>query len=382
MLSNEKKIEVTERIQNSKTFQKASTSSALLRYLVKSEIEGSFLKESIINLEFFGEKSDPAKSNPRVRVNMYNLRKKLDVYYQTEGVDEKWRLVINKGQYSVRYERQNQKEKTLPQFNLRQKLPYILLTIVCALFLVDKIPQKKPELWNNLLINEHPTTLYIGDVFGMKGKTITGPDGWTRDYHINNIQEYYTLLEQQPKLKSLLEPASYSYVTGMGVHAAHKIGHLFATYQKDFDIRFSSKTSFEDIKNGNAVYAGPLRNENKFITLFNNANPYFQIRNEKLILKGHNSLPNKTFKVNTSGEDSDYAIVSRIPGPQNTEQFFFFSNHDIGVMATVELFTNEDSLRVFTNKYLDGKSNFTAIYKATGKERTNMGLETVVVVPF
>ena len=88
MLSEDKKIELVDRIVESDTFKNAPTSIAILRYLVKANIENRFLKEGIIDIEFFGAKPDDDKSNPRVRVNIYNLRKKLSSYYEDEGAKD------------------------------------------------------------------------------------------------------------------------------------------------------------------------------------------------------------------------------------------------------------------------------------------------------
>ncbi len=64
-------------------------------------------------------------------------------------------------------------------------------------------------------------------------------------------------------------------------------------------------------------------------------------------------MSDTSFVANDGTTEMDYTVVSRIPGPNNTEQFLFFSNHDIGVMATVEFFTNEQSIEAFTKKYLN-----------------------------
>ena len=63
-------------------------------------------------------------------------------------------------------------------------------------------------------------------------------------------------------------------------------------------------------------------------------------------------------------------------------ELFFFSMHDMGVVATVDYFTNSDSLKSFSDKYLKDQSHFTAIFKAHGRDRTSLNLETIIVVPF
>ncbi|WP_111708213.1 helix-turn-helix domain-containing protein [Lutibacter citreus] len=381
MISEEKKLALTEEIIKSKVFQKSPKSSALLRFLVKANINGSFLKEDIIDLEFFGSKSSFDKTNPRVRVNIYNLRKKLTTYYNTIGTDKDWRIFIDKGQYSVRFEKQFTSKKILSNLKPKYVFPYILLFLFGLFIFFNNLKPTAHSLWKSFFQNNKPTTLVIGDAFGIIGKTITGSSGWTRDYNINNSEDYYKLLEEKPELKSITKPATYSYITEMGAQASYDLARLFAKYNSYFDIRYSSNTSMIDLKNVNSIYVGPVRNENKFISIFNNANPYFKIEDKKVTFSGHPTLPTKFLNLSTSGKESDIAIVSRIPGPQNTTQFIFFSDHGMGVMATIEYFTNKDSLKIF-EKQLKGKQNFTAIYKAIGKDRTNMDLKTLLVVPF
>lgn len=382
MISKEEKLTITGQILKSKSFKRASTSAALLEYLVHANIEGSFLKEAIINIEFFGKKADTDKNNTRVRVSMYNLRKKLKEYYSNEAENPTWFLVIDKGQYSVRFEKRAQVKSWIKQLTLNQVLPYFLLLLTIAFFLLKNTPQKSPSVWSRFFKNNLPTTLFVGDAFGFRGTTITGSLGWTRDYHINTIDEYYALLEVKPALKEITNTAKYSYLTAMGPEATHHISKLFSAYQQDFDIRFSSKSTFTDIKNSNSIYIGPIRTKNKFIPIFNDVNPYFNIADGKLIFKHPQSLQDRIFDLEASGIDTDLAIVSRISGPQETEQFIFFSDHDMGVIATVEYFTNIDSLHLFSATHLKEKSNFTAVYKAYGKDRTNMELKVILVVPF
>ncbi|WP_066631348.1 hypothetical protein [Labilibacter marinus] len=380
MLSKEEKLALINDIIKSKTFQKATTSSALLKYLVKAEIEDTFLKEDIIDLEFFGKKGKSDKSNTRVRVSMYNLRKKLSSYYEDDGKDNTWIVKIDKGQYSIRFEKKV-KPKT-NTFNLKDVGGYALLSLIILLLLIDKIPPRKPRIWKDFLYKDKSVTLFIGDAFGMKGKTITGSDGFTRDYTVNSIEEYYSLLEQKPELKEELFPAHYQYFTGMGVFASRNISQLFTPYNKEFDIKFNSNTSLDDIKNGNAIYAGPLLTKNKFIPLFNDANEHFNVGRYTLEVKG---LPNKNdtiLNISSTEKITDYAIVSKYPGPMGTKHFVFFSNHDMGVSASIEYFTNKDSVKYFTNQYLENHKYFTALFKAHGRERTSLKMELLWVVPF
>ncbi len=383
-ISDDEKIKIVEQILSSSTFQKAPKSIALLRYLVKATIEGIYLKEDVIDYEFFGSKSSFDKSNPRVRVNIYNLRKKLEVYYETDGKNDNWRIQIDKGQYGVRFEK-NLSENDKKSSQLLLKIfPFIIILILLVTLIVTNLPAHQPKIWKDYFSNKKPTTLVIGDVYGIMWETITGEKGWTRDFAINNSEDFYAYLDKHPDLKGTIQPAIFFYSTSMGVKSARDIMRLFSEHKKDFDIRFSSNTQISDILNGNAIYVGPIFNKNKFIELFNAGNPYFKIREHKLILSGselHKDTEYATWGKGI-GNDMDIAIVSRFKGPQDSEQFVFFSNHDIGVKATIDYFTNVDSLRNFESKYLKETTNFTAVYRVIGKDRTQLSIHNVVVIPF
>ncbi|WP_430934358.1 hypothetical protein [Saccharicrinis sp. 156] len=380
MLSEEEKNKIIKTVTQSSTFQKVTTGAALLKYLAKAEIEDTFLKEDIIDIEFFGKKDKPDKSNTRVRVSMYNLRKKLDDYYANEGARNEWHVVIDKGQYSVRYKKKVDAKLKTGQFIGKHTLIYAAFAVFIISLIVVNQPPKKPKVWEEFINNK--TTLFIGDAFGMRGNTITGQPGFTRDYNINSIEEYYKFIEGKPELKNQLKPAYYQYFTGMGAFATRDIAQLFTPYHRRFDIKFDSNTSLDDIKNGNAIYAGPLLTNCKFIPFFNDANEHFKVSRYTLTIKDVPNMKDTTINISTTGKTMDYAIVSKYPGPMGTEHFVFFSNHDMGVSATVEYFTNIDSLKQFTKQHLEGHKNFTALFKAHGRERTSLDLKLLWVFPF
>lgn len=382
ILSKETKLDITEKVLGSPTFKNAPTSIALLRYLVHANIEDRPLKESVIDIEFFGGEADLEKSNPRVRVNVYNLRKKLKTYYENEGAADTMHLEIEKGQYSVRFVKKRSANKQLTSSQALRLLPYLLLFLLVIVLVISHLPPKQSLLWKGFLNSEHDNYLYIGDAFGYGGTTVSGQSGWTRDFKINSVNEFYDLLEAKPELKSIARPTEFNYSTRMAENATHDLSRFFAYYQNDFEIKYATRTSFSDIKKGNTIYVGRLKDQSNFVYLFNEANPLFKIQELTLHFSGHSLIADTSFVLQTDGRETDYAIVSRIPGPNDTEQFLFFSDHDIGVMATVEFFTDKKSLGDFSKKHLQGSPYFTGVYKVKGKERINLTLEEILLVPF
>ena len=379
-ISTEKKRLTLDKIRKSETFSKAPTSSSMLQYLFEETLKGTDLKEKLIEIDFFGESKNTDKSNPRVRVNIYNLRKKLTAYYEKEGKNDFWQLIIDKGQYQVKFVAKNPKERLLKSAKPAILIPYLLLFAVLILFALSRMPKKPPMLWRSFLTNKSATTLFVGDVFGVMGTTATGNIGWNRDYNINDLEEFYQFCENNPELASNLKAANYSYTNGMAALSTQRLTLLFKDYGKEFNIRFSMQSTIADIKEGNSIYIGPLKNNNKFIHFFNEENPYFKIDGDSLLFSNHPILRDTVLNLISDGSESDYSIVSKILGPDNSEQFIFFSNHDIGVRSTVEYFTNTDSLEHFTEKFLDTKDKFTAVFLTKGVNRNNTDLELILAV--
>jgi len=83
-------------------FAKAPSLALLLEYVCNKYLEGQAeqIKEYNIAVEALGR---PSSFDPRqdsiVRVEAFRLRKRLKQYYETEGVDHPWRILIPPGQY-------------------------------------------------------------------------------------------------------------------------------------------------------------------------------------------------------------------------------------------------------------------------------------------
>lgn len=379
MLSKEDKQGITQHLLKQKEFLNSPTSRVLLEYLVDATLSEKDIKETTIGVDLLGDKFQAEKGNARIRVNIYNLRKKLEHYYANDGKDNPWKIRIAKGQYHVQFIRNKSIRPTVG------KKEYLIGGLVTALlfswilfFFLTQTPSQ-PNLWKPFFSNGKPTTLVIGDSFGIMGPTPTGKTGWFRDYEINSLEELYLLMDEHPELKTDLWPANYYYTTGMAAYAAKELTTLFQQQNADFSIRFSSNSVYSDIIESNSIYAGPIKNDNKFIRFFNESNREFQIDDGYLYYSGEKDT---TFQLTMEGIEFEYALVSRLAGPNNTEQFIFFSDHDIGVKATIEYFTNPDSIKAFSDRYLynDGV-NFTALFETWGIERNNINLKPILVRP-
>ncbi|UCS93895.1 helix-turn-helix domain-containing protein [Echinicola marina] len=376
-MDNLDKLELIDRITNSDTFKRSQSSCVLLRFLTEATLAGRDLKETTIGMELYGKSYEDEKSAAHIRVNVYHLRKKLEKYYQKEGSKDGWKVVIEKGQYAVNFI--NAKENT-PQNKTNKYVLYAGITVV-SLGLVFWIANRHQHipLWQDYFHNSKETTLFIGDFFGIMGTTATGSHGWNRDYNINNLEDYYRFIETHPDKKNTISPANYPYVTGMAATGTMNISRLFHRQNKDFTIRFSSQTSIKDITDNNSIYIGAIKNGNLFVDFFNDANPNISINRGMLSFKDDENKIDTLINLSVGdGSVYEHAVVSRYKGPNDTEQFVFFSDHDIGVKATTEKFADVNWLKSNFGKLLNNSKYFTAIFLVKGKERTSMELELLL----
>ena len=93
-----------ERVLASRCFEQAARSSGFLRFVVEQTLagQGDRLKGYTIGVEVFGRPADfDAQTDPLVRVEAGRLRRRLIEYYSDEGRDDRVRIDLPRGSYSV-----------------------------------------------------------------------------------------------------------------------------------------------------------------------------------------------------------------------------------------------------------------------------------------
>src|SRR2546426_8162077 len=91
-----------DNILNSKYFVNAPKKKAFLRLICDFYLEGRAheLNEYILGYDVFDrDKTYEPSADPVVRVTAHEIRKKLEAYYQHDGIDDPFRLEIPPGSY-------------------------------------------------------------------------------------------------------------------------------------------------------------------------------------------------------------------------------------------------------------------------------------------
>lgn len=400
MISKEEKLQVLKTLLESKAFSKSTTSKVLLKYLITSSIENKNLNATDISLELFGSQYENEKSEATIRVNIYHLRKKLKKYFAEEGLDNDIKIEIKTGQYGVRFYRE---QKPQSKFSSKQKalaFASFISLIALGVYVFVKLNDKDP-VWNSIFKNDKETTLYLYDVFGYYGPTLFNKMGWHRDYEINSSEDFYSAIEKHPDLMNKYSPGRNIYVNFLSAFSVNHLSRHFYSYDKSFKIHKFHSLSLQQLKEQNSIYFGPLRADNAFVDYFNLKSKRVKLIDRKPItateqaefFDGQNEVYNEgrnihykdtekqidtVITLKSNGNKDEHVLVAKLNGDNNTSNMFFFSNHGFGSAATVEYFTNKDSISSFNSKYLKDAEEFIALFHVSGKERTSMSLKQVL----
>jgi len=169
----EEKFSAIKRLEKSEVFSEHKLIIKILNYLVVAERDNIALKSTTIALEVLGdEKEFYSSQDAFIRAQIYRLRKKLELYYLTEGKHEKTKIVIPKGRYKVKLitteELKKKGELPLMIKGLLILMPLLLCVSLYFNFFENGLRQKAapiPVLLEKSISNNNPTQIVIGERF-------------------------------------------------------------------------------------------------------------------------------------------------------------------------------------------------------------------------
>ncbi|KXX67039.1 helix-turn-helix domain-containing protein [Flammeovirga sp. SJP92] len=370
------------KLASDKAFSRSKINLRLLRFLVESTLKGDDIKEVSIGTEFFGVNYDPIKSDNKVRVYIYHLRKKLDEYYTTSATPGEIVFRIHKGQYKVHFEK-FQKLPTVPpsKFNKLYLLFALIPLGVMSYFLLQN---KANDFWNTLMKNDFSTTVIFGDYFTIEGPISTGRKGIIRDYEINSDEELQTFIEEHPNVENIdqFQGSRHHYFNWMAPYCSKKITQFWSEYDYAFDITQVSEWNIGQIENRNLVYFGQSKSMGLLKNILKENFPQYSYSSQQLFRKDPISKEETSYNdyVTKEGKIIDYTVVAKITMPAGNEVRFFLSDQDCGVISAVSYFTDSESVDAFYKRHqLHQNDDFFALFKVSGWERKSYEMEFVLL---
>jgi hypothetical protein len=367
-----------DKIKSSKLFSKSSLHKSILRYLIDQAMLGIDVKEQNIGTDILDENYEDTTSNSKVRVYVYNLRKKLSDYYKEDGKTEEIIFHIEKGQYNISFKRRTiSTKKKANHLTLRIPLkPVGLILGICLLALGVFYFQKSNEtnyLWEPFHTKNKATLCIVADHFMVSDKEQGCASTYQEIYDMASLDNFNK--QNPPKI---LKKTWFTMTSKMASYGVHYLDLWFAKFNQTFDIQFESETQFSDYSKGNILYIGQSKTMTTSKSIFLQNSEVFKMEMDGFTHQSKSGLKKYKSTIKKIAYE-EYTMVSFQKLENGNATLFFVSNHDIGVLATLKIFTSEESLKDFYKKAPSSNSEFNALFKVTGLDRNEMNCELVAL---
>ncbi len=384
--------EYLNKIVASKSFGNSPTYSNLLRYLVKCTIANDVPKETEIASQIFGKKDfDPSQST-LIRVNIYNLRKKLKVYYQNEGAKDKMMLRIPKGGYEVKFGREenanSSKKKRLKQKILPVAIALLVSSLVVNWFLYSKANFNKPirnsELWAEIFNSEKNMMLLVGDLYLFQEiDTIRKTQKIIRDPVINSKEDLLVLQNTMNSTGIIYESLPYSHLIRNTTSWVKDLSNALHDENKNFVVRTVSGFNAKELPENDVLVVGMVKTLGIFRDYIKKSSVEYDYKSHRFLFKIKDKKEKEFFEPSGEPENhhTDYALMLKVPGPSGNNIYIFAGVWDTGASQSFKNFTDAKLVKRLERKMVDelGKAPdyFEVFFKVNGVDRMELSSEII-----
>jgi len=392
------KEKALDNIFQSPEFIRSENSRKLLQYLFDASLKGESKKEITIALEFFNKDSkfDPSE-DPSIRVYISKLRKKIDYFYKSAGINEVIRLQIPKGHYDVSFEKvsspSSKKHKSLLYFSYS----IIIVLLILLVFLwFGKIPIHNENsnlfndspIWSDFLQNEKPTLLVLGDYYFLYEYSQEYDQRlFIRNPKINSSQDLSIFLNKYKNKKNVLHPLEFTYLRPSNSLSLLEILPIFSNSNTEITLKLASELTWSDIDNSNVIYIGPFKSMWILMKLMEKINLSFYSNplddgHGKLLLSDDTGKIINEFEGTSKNQEElyrDYGIISKIKGSKNNSILFLMGFDELAIMKAVRTVTDPNFEVILKNDLLKDdipkQLYFNLIFETEGFRRTDFVAE-------
>lgn len=307
------------------------------------------LREQLIGRAVFGRKPDynPAEDNI-VRVEMRQLRKRLEEYFATEGKEEPYVILIPKGAYVPVFEareRVHNEAQTSAQDGRHMPAPVRSWRLWLALAAIASLASLCGWLWREnlriaqrlsnttsrkmdraalwpLLFNEGQETLIVcADSSLVAAETVLHRSITFQQYLAH---DYGAKLATSDAAKSILRSVPNWLFTDMtDVRLVQRLFRLNADHWDKVSIRSAKNTQLQDFKQGNIILLGSVRS-NPWNSLFEPALKFrFEYDEQAHAAYVRNQAPEQgeqaVYRAASPGQSGDsYSVIALVPNLRHT----------------------------------------------------------------
>jgi hypothetical protein len=404
MIDNSTKKLILDEILQSESFANSKLNCKLLSYLVECSIEEKSPSEYSIAIDVFNKDSGfNPNEDTNVRVSVYNLRKKLERYYQNMGKRKKLRVKIPKGHYEVEFFNYS-KENILDKF----KTPvYWLLVLVFGLiltilYLYSQIPshkelQKIPnqdnfinKLFSDLTTSKKSKLITLGDDFiyysDFSEFKTTSERKMIRNSNINSeeqFEKYKSLDSSRENFKKL----PFSFFNQAAVWATPLVTKIFNNLDLEYTLKGSSSLTTNELKSHDIFFLGSFWTLGILEPIISKLNISYNIIGDETLTIVNPSNRDSTLIFQRTGvpafDHVDYSLFIKVPGPNNNTIFLSTSFYATGTVGAIKFLTTKKSMQEleakFTKSFSKVPDSYMIILKSTGYNREVLSTELIEI---
>lgn len=399
-IDSEQKHKVLEEILKSKSFINSKLNSKLLTYLVECEIEKKSPNEYSIAVDIFHkDASFNANEDTLVRVSVYNLRKKLERYYQNMGKQTKIRVKIPKGQYTViffKYKKENIFYNLDTAYIITIPIIIVLLGLIIYLFAtqpknkelkdVYNLAQASSFLYSDFTDSQKPKIISLGNDFiyysDFSEFRTTSIRKMYRNSNINSEEEFEKYKSEDAKRENL-KKLPFSFFNQAAVLPLPFLERLLYDSNTEHTIKSTTELNSNDLKKNDIFFLGSFWTLGILEKIIKDLGiTYNIIGNERLNIK-LNGKKDSILTYERTGvpafEHIDYSVFIKIPGPNNNSIYLIVSFYATGSVGTIKYLTKKIMLEELKTK-LETKfetipSYFFLVFKSNGFNREVLSTE-------
>jgi hypothetical protein len=312
MLANDERWQLVLRVAASQQFAKAARLREILLYITRSWLldETTSIREQEIGCDVLGRGANfnPAEDNI-VRVQVRQLRKKLEQYFATEGRTESIELQVPKGSYVPRFEKRSQQQSAAvstlrdiappPEHILQapsenretgqssrhhdlRKTFLVAATVLLALFFfglgrfthfpspANAIVRKTGQnpLLDRIFLSDLPISIVVADTNLVMLQNVLHTDISVNDYISKDYPANILRYASNPGERALLERLALRNFTSLAdVNVAMRCAELSREFGAKSTLRYTRHLNARDFEHGNFILIGS-RTADPWVTLF------------------------------------------------------------------------------------------------------------------
>jgi hypothetical protein len=361
----------------------------LLDYLLQCAREGRQPKEFEIAIDVLNRDSNfDVTRDSVVRVNIHQLRKRLDTYFDTINPDSPLRLQIPKGQYTVIVKSNELGLEAKPAKPSTTRRPHSLYAVIIALLLVNvwqwfyESGSNNAEfartlaapMWAAMQDDDIPILIVMGDYYIFGELDDNGRvSRMVRDFMINSRQDLVNLFMQDTSLQNYFRDLDMTYMPEGSASALLQIAPLVSAMGKRVNVTMMSRLSASDLRSNHIIYIGYISAMDKLNNLYFSASGLLPGRSfDEIYDKESGVYYTSNAGLPEQGQPfQDLALIASWPAANDNQFVLLSGTRDAGLMHAALVASDSKRLSLLDDTNIALRNSFEALYEVYGVDRMN-----------